>query len=97
MIPLHRTADAVRWSTSRLDKLRVAAFQVINRLQDMEPHEQVAGTYLAAVAMADAVGLDPHEEIERARRCMNHAEGPFTHQVQAVRDYARNELAGRVL
>jgi hypothetical protein len=47
---------------------------------------------LAAVVSADALGLDPHEEIARAARKVRQAEGPFTIELQALRDYCRGEL-----
>jgi hypothetical protein len=48
---------------------------------------------LAAYVAAEALGLDPHEELSRAGRKVAAAEGPFTAHIQALRDYVRGELA----
>ncbi len=87
-------ADQVRFS-SDVARLREPAFIVISRIQDTRPADQFRAVMLAALAMAETLGLDPHEEIERARRMMADAEGPYTNHVQAIRDYTRGELLRR--
>lgn len=62
-------------------------------MADLDPHVQFNALMLAAVVSAEALNLNPHEEIERACRKVADAEGPFTHHVQALRDYVRGELA----
>lgn len=61
-------------------------------MQDIDPAIQVRALFLAAAVTADVLQLDPHEELLRAKRVMASAEGPFTDQVQAVRDYVAGEL-----
>lgn len=73
--------------------LREPAFRVITRMDDIEPHLQFNALMLTAVVASEALGLDPHEELERARRKVETAEGPYTQHVQAIRDYVRGELA----
>lgn len=92
MIP--SIADQVRHA-SDVAALRQPAFTVISRIQDVTPANQFRATMLAATAMAQALGLDPHEEVARAIRMMAAAEGPFTTHVQAIKDYARGELLRR--
>ncbi|QOC54166.1 hypothetical protein [Caulobacter vibrioides] len=85
-------ADRVRLSSS-VAELREPAFRIIDRMQDIDPSAQVRALMLAATVTCEALRLDPHEEIERARRMMAQAEGPFTYHVQAIRSYAEGELA----
>ncbi|MBK1968386.1 class I SAM-dependent methyltransferase [Mycobacterium phage jiawei] len=87
-------ADQVRLA-SDVAALREPAFTVISRIQDVRPADQFRAVMLAALAMAETLGLDAHEEVERARRMMSAAEGPFTVHVQAIRDYTRGELLRR--
>jgi hypothetical protein len=79
-------------TSSTVARLREPAFLLIDRLQRVDPADQLRALSLAFVAATEAAGLDPHEEVTRARRMMRQAEGPFTEQVQAIRDYARSEL-----
>lgn len=84
-------ADRVRTS-STVAELRQPAFHLIDRIQSIDPAVQFRALALAFVAVAEGIGLDPHEEVQRTRRLMAQAEGPFTSHVQAIRDYARDEL-----
>jgi hypothetical protein len=94
MIQPHTVRDGVRYRTS-VARLRDPAFRIANRMQDIDPADQFSALLLAAVVASQALGLDPHEELERARRMVADAEGPFTIQVQALRDYVRGELLNR--
>lgn len=88
----HVISERARHS-SDVAALRQPAFAVINRMDGLEPHLQFNALMLAAVVACEALNLDPHEEVERARRKVSAAEGPHTMHVQAIRDYARGELA----
>lgn len=72
--------------------LREPAYRVITRMEDVPPHLQFNALMLAAYVAAEALGLDPHEELSRAGRKVSTAEGPFTIELQALRDYVRGEL-----
>jgi hypothetical protein len=87
-------ADRVRTASSVSD-LRQPAFLLMDRLQDVNPSDQVRALALAFVTVSQALRLDPHEEVLRAVRMMRQAEGPFTSLVQAIRDYAVAELHHR--
>ncbi|MFN3573654.1 MAG: hypothetical protein ACK4TR_09015 [Phenylobacterium sp.] len=91
---LYTLQDRIRHA-STVAELREPAFRLAHRMQDIEPAAQYRALMLAAVVATQALGLDPHDEIERARRMVSHAEGPFTAHVQALRDYVRGELLGR--
>jgi hypothetical protein len=71
---------------------RTLAVKQIAHVQHASPANQLVATATAVVAMAEACGLDPYDVVAVARRAMNDFEGPFTHQVQAIRDYAASEL-----
>lgn len=99
MIPADQIADRLRAVSERarhqssVADLREPTFRMTARMNDLPPHVQFNALMLAAVVSAQALGLDPHEELERARRKVASAEGPFTTHVQALRDYVRGELA----
>lgn len=76
-------------------KVRVPAFQVINRLDGHPPGEQLLGTAVALVAMTEAVGIPAHELITRASNCLREADGAFNTHIKAIRDYAANEILRR--
>lgn len=86
--------DSVRLQIGQPDltQCRSLAVKQIDHVQHASPANQLVGTALAIVAMSEAAGLDPHEVVCVAQRAMHHAEGPFTHQLQAIRDYAASEL-----
>jgi hypothetical protein len=83
--------DRVR-TASTVSTLREPAYAVISRIQNTDPADQVRAIFLAATVAAEACKLDPHEEVERAKRMMSDAEGPHTIHIQALRDYAEGEL-----
>jgi hypothetical protein len=75
-----------------LTACRSLAIHSINHVQGESPANQLTATALAVVAMSEAAGIEPYDVIAVAKRVMRDAEGPFTHQIQAIRDYARDEL-----
>lgn len=89
--PLHSIRDRLRFANSAAE-LRVPAFNILDSLQHNHPAVQMDALFLLAVAMADALGLDSHEMVTRAKRILPEAEGPFTDHLQAARDYAKGEL-----
>lgn len=91
MHQLRTIADRARHQ-SDVASLREPAFRLCVRMSDLDPHVQFNALILAAYVAAEALGLDPHEELARAGRKVSTAEGPFTLHVQALRDYVRGEL-----
>ena len=86
--------DSVRHQIGHPDltQCRSLAVAQINHVQHASPANQLCATAIALVAMSEAAGLNPYDVVAVARRAMNDAEGPFTHQVQAIRDYAASQL-----
>jgi len=89
--PIHAIVDAIRFAVTTRD-LREPAFRVLDGIQQSPPAVQLQALYLTAVAMAQSLNLNPHDLVERAKRQLPDAEGPFTEQLQAARDYAKGEL-----
>lgn len=89
--PLHSIKDAIAFSSDAA-KLRHPSFAIIDALQRFPPAVQMDALFLTAVAMGEAIGLNSHDMVERAKRILPDAEGPFTEQLQAARDYAKGEL-----
>lgn len=74
--------------------VRRPAFNVIHRVQDFTPGEQILGTAVALTAICDAAGLPLSEVLTKAARIMHDAEGPFTSHIRAIREYAKGEFTG---
>lgn len=89
--PLHVIRTNIAYSTTAAP-LREPSFRVVDALQFSPPAVQLDALFLTAVAMATVIGIDPHEMVSRAKRILPEAEGPFTEQLQAAKDYARGEL-----
>lgn len=80
-------------SASAPEPIRHAAFAVLDALQRHRPETQLDALFAAAVAMSQSLGLDPHDMVVRAKRVLPDLEGAYTNHLQAVRDYAKGELA----
>lgn len=87
----HTVRDGVAFASAP-GPLRACAAGVMARMQDHAPQYQLLGTAVALAAMAESIGLNPHAVLSRARNALRDLEAAHTHQVQAVRDYARGEL-----
>lgn len=87
----HVIADQLSF-LSNPARLRKPAFSVISRVQNFTPGEQLLGTAVALVAMCESANINLGDVITRARNVMRDAEGPHTSHIQAVRDYAANEI-----
>lgn len=77
---------------SNFANLREIAFGLICRLDQVAPSDQIKAMFIASVIMAEEVGLNPYEEVDRAKRIIPYADGEYTHHLKALRDYAKNEL-----
>lgn len=88
----HTVRDQLRF-LSNPARLRGPAFNVIARVQDHTPGEQILGTAVALIAMCESANISLQDVIEHARNAMSHAEGPYSAHVQAVRDYSASEIA----
>lgn len=88
----HTVRDQLRFLCNPA-RVRIPAFNVINRVQDHTPGEQLLGTAVALIAMCEAANINLSDVVGNARNIMAHAEGPFSSHVQAVRDYAAGEIA----
>ena len=99
MIPAHEIPARLAATAYRarhapgVAELREPTHRMCVRMSDLDPSVQFNALMLAAVVSAQALGLDPHEELSRAARKVSDAEGPHTAHVQALRDYVRGELA----
>jgi hypothetical protein len=77
--------------SSRGPSLTDPAFEVIDALQRHPPAIQVEALYLAAVIIASALRLDPHELVSRARRQVRDVVN-FETAASSIGDYAKGEL-----
>lgn len=89
--PLHTIRDHIAWAVDAA-RLRRPAYHILDALQRHPPATQMDALFVLAVAMAEALGLDSHAMVSRAKRILPDAEGPFTEHLQAARDYAKGEL-----
>lgn len=79
-------------NASTVAVLREPAFIVLDRVQRLDPADQIRAVALALTAMCEGVGISPHDLVYASQRMMSDAAGPHTVHVQAIRDYAENEL-----
>lgn len=70
-------------------ELRVDALSVLDRLQHLPASRQITAMFVAAVILANAAGLDPHDEVTRARRFFMDADNEA---LRAIGDYGAGEL-----
>lgn len=90
--PLHTIRERLSFSVNP-EPVRRAAFAVLDAVQFFQPHYQLDALFNLGVAMAQTLGLDPHELVARAKRMLPDVEGPYTDALQTARDYAKGELA----
>lgn len=97
-LSMESLADQVRLASNPA-ALRRPAFRIIDALQNQQGianGEKVLATAVALVAMCESAGLSFDDVLTKARNIMADVEGPFTAHLQAVRDYARDQLRGRI-
>lgn len=75
-------------------QVMVPAFQILDRMQRLDPAVQLTATAVALCAMAESIGYDMAEIITVAENTLRDCEGPFTTHIQAIREYAKGELLG---
>lgn len=84
--------DRISWFTD-LSALRRGAFRTLDLMQTEKSHAvQYLGPLTAAVAMAETLGRDPHDDVSRIRRMMADVNGPFAEEINAIKDYTKGEL-----
>lgn len=84
--------DRISWFTD-LASLRTGAFRVIDAMQtESNKPVQYLAPVVTAVAMAETLGRDVHEDVARVRRMMADINGPFSEQINAIKDYTKGEL-----
>jgi hypothetical protein len=74
-------------------RLRKPAFIVIDRMDGrVAPAEQLLGTAVALVAMAEATGTDIRSLIQIAERSMSDVNSCGAEHIRAIREYAAKEI-----
>lgn len=89
-------ADQVRLCADA-SKLRRPAFLVIDAIQNNTQSsngEKVVATMVALIAMCESSGVPFDDVFQKAINFTRDVEGPFTAHLQAIRDYARDNLRG---
>lgn len=90
----HTVADRLRFGTHQPERVRRAAYRVIDRTQD-DPATQVIGTAVALIAMCVALGIDIRQLLVETERRVRDLDGPFVSMFRALEAYARNEIGRR--
>jgi hypothetical protein len=89
-------ADQVRLCADA-SKLRKPAFLVIDAMQTDQKStggEKIVAACVALIAACESANVPFDEVVWKAMNFMRDVEGPFTAHVQAIRQYARNDLRG---
>lgn len=68
------------------------AFLVLDALQTVPTHRQVAGVTLLFKLMAEGLGLDKSQLLDAADRMAHDADSKYFEHIHAVRRYITNEL-----
>ena len=69
-----------------------AAYAAVSALQAMPPAKQVMGAAVLFSVLCEELKLDPSELINKAQRVAKDADGFFTREMKALRDYVKGEL-----
>jgi len=75
--------------------MRRPAFLVIDAIQNNTQSsngEKVVATMIALIAMCESAGVPFDDVFQKAINMTRDVEGPFTAHLQAIRDYARDQL-----
>lgn len=83
--------DAISFMTNAV-AVRTQLPKVFVALDHEPPAIQVMTLASAVVLAADALGINPHELIQRVRRMQHDMDTPFAHQWDAMRSYVKEEL-----
>jgi hypothetical protein len=68
------------------------AYAAVSAIQGFEKHKQVAGVAVLFTVICEELQLDPSELISKASRIAKDADGFFTRETKALRDYVKGEL-----
>ena len=74
------------------EEVGLAAFKLVNILQDEKPPVQLAATAALFVVMMEVFGTDPREELARAERVMKDADKNWNYMFNSIRAYIEGEL-----
>jgi hypothetical protein len=69
-----------------------AAYAAVSAVQAMPKAKQVAGVAVLFAVICEELKLDPSELINKAQRMSKDADGFFTREMKALRDYVQGEL-----
>lgn len=68
------------------------AYAIVDRVQDLPGHQQVAAIAVAFTLYAEVLGISPSELINKAERIVRDADTFYTREAKALRDYVKEEL-----
>jgi hypothetical protein len=83
--------DAVHWF-SEATRLREPVVRLLSAVQNLRPDIQIMALATALVLICQALRLDTHDIIEKSRRAIRDADGPYAPQIAAMRTYATESL-----
>jgi hypothetical protein len=69
-----------------------SAYAAVSAIQSYPKHKQVAGVAVLFTVICEELKLDPSELISKAARVAKDADGFFTRETKALRDYVKGEL-----
>lgn len=87
----HVVRDQIRFLCNPA-RVRKPAVMALSRVQDCTPGEQLLGLAVALRAMCESANISLDDVMYTAGNIMAHAEGAHTHHIQAIRDFAANEI-----
>lgn len=76
------------------ERLRSAAFKVIDRTQD-DPAVQLRAVAVALVCLCRATDTDIRQLMESTERLVDALDSPFTGTIRGMMEYAKHEIGRR--
>ena len=80
---------APAWRTTQ------TAYAAIDAMQGQPAPQRVAAVFLLFNELVTALGSDPSQAIDMARRMARHAEDHYSLELNALRAYIRNEVIAK--
>jgi len=87
----HVVRDQIRFLLNPA-RVRRPAVAALSRVQDFTPGEQIVGLAVALRAVCESANISLEDVMAVSANIMRDAEGAHTHHIQAIRDFAANEI-----
>lgn len=74
--------------------LRGPVYRLTDAIQDFKPAEQLLSLVVALELLCATTGIPKDKVLTIGHNITHDVDGPFSHQIAALKDYAKGELLG---